>query len=688
MKITDLKSGKAFQLNTDTRLEIERPNLFFNEYGEQSLPVDLPDSDRNRELCGYPDMTGNRRRPPADTACSVSHGDYFMPARMAVLGARREESVTAAFYLNDGSFLAAVDDTPVAEVFGDETVPGVETVEQAIAFCRGLADGTGELTDRFAIFEVSAEGDGRTDEYGNEIMRPLNVYGFERDGRWWSMFDWKEGDGEPDFFYSRPRVETAEDGTRTRVPAGCYITPFIKANYLLRRVLAHFGYELQDNFFTRTEPFTDMVFVNNCLDALTAGPIRLADLVPDCGCGDLLNVFRKKFCCEFIADEVSHTVTVRLFNELLDEPPAADLTPYLVGEPKVEVPDEYKRITLGSEDVADTDSGKDENPSMTELRKHRDLMFSRRTDQYYYSRIRFEFNDTSNIYRGYSQSVCLTDAALGYREGGDLSEEEITVPDRQLSYRTTPGALTVEGFRLTTGGIYIGKGKYARTSLVNAETGEAEEAADEEREECRPMLAFSIRRQSYYYPDRTYSAGELSLSGYSLAYTGPDGIFERFYRRMDGLRRNSLLSVTANLLLPDGLKRGLSPHSPVSLRGQTLLPNVLKYAVGGKEEPVESTFLTRRLYEPLSQAAPALDGAKEEDGLEYRWVGQCQRVEINEAAYNAAELKDTDTVYLRPGYPDGKDFGDQFNPLVTVARKMWGNQYFLYRMYLTCEKKA
>ena len=125
MKIINTQSGKAYQLTPGTQIEIERSNLFFNEWGEQSLPVDLPDTDTNRALCGYPDMLGNKQRPRADIECSIQDGDYYQPARQAILGARRKESITTSFYINEGSFLAKVDDALLSEVFGDETVPGV-----------------------------------------------------------------------------------------------------------------------------------------------------------------------------------------------------------------------------------------------------------------------------------------------------------------------------------------------------------------------------------------------------------------------------------------------------------------------------------------------------------------------------------------------------------------------------------
>ena len=50
MKITNVNKGRAYHLSSDTQLQVERPNLFFNEYGEQTNPVSLPDTDANREI--------------------------------------------------------------------------------------------------------------------------------------------------------------------------------------------------------------------------------------------------------------------------------------------------------------------------------------------------------------------------------------------------------------------------------------------------------------------------------------------------------------------------------------------------------------------------------------------------------------------------------------------------------------
>lgn len=76
MKITNTQSGESYHLDPDTELEIERTNLFFNDYGEQSLPVTLPDTDRNRKLCGYAHLPANRQKQDRDIEVSISEGSF------------------------------------------------------------------------------------------------------------------------------------------------------------------------------------------------------------------------------------------------------------------------------------------------------------------------------------------------------------------------------------------------------------------------------------------------------------------------------------------------------------------------------------------------------------------------------------------------------------------------------------
>ena len=76
MKITHIPSGKPYQLAPDTQLTVERTNPFFNDYGEQTIPVSLPDSEYNRSLLDYPGSI-QRKEKVAMIDASIQDGEYL-----------------------------------------------------------------------------------------------------------------------------------------------------------------------------------------------------------------------------------------------------------------------------------------------------------------------------------------------------------------------------------------------------------------------------------------------------------------------------------------------------------------------------------------------------------------------------------------------------------------------------------
>ena len=96
MKITNLEKGEDYNLKPDTQIQIERTNPFFNDYGEQSTPLELPASERNRRLLGFPDSFGRRvKMQPTDVA--IQDGEYFSQCRQVVLSAQYEGSISTSF---------------------------------------------------------------------------------------------------------------------------------------------------------------------------------------------------------------------------------------------------------------------------------------------------------------------------------------------------------------------------------------------------------------------------------------------------------------------------------------------------------------------------------------------------------------------------------------------------------------
>ena len=610
MKIINTHFNQPYQLSPGTQLDVERPNLFFNEWGEQTFPVDLPDTPINRKMVGYADMLGNVSKPSTDINCTIQDGSYFMSCRQAIFSAQRKKGFSTSFYINEGSFLSRLSETALADVFGDETIPGVATVQQGIDFCRSLLDNT---NPNFSVFPVWLDLDGER-RMVNKVDR------YNANGNYSSS-------GTINFYNAFPRSETINDSVISLSP-GYYITPFLRSSYLLRRIFSYFGYQLLTNFFDTVQPFKDMVLINNTIDSLVNGTILLAHLIPNCMCSTLLNVYRKKFCCEFIPDEANRTVTIEFLRDIVKESPSVDLTGVLTSEPVIEFSG-YKQIKIASENNVSLYDLFDSTAEISSKYPEASL------DQKYgwYTRIGYgEFSEVTQI---------VADSIQPYYIGGNLPVFEVKVPDCAYSmiaatYRSSSSSqLPPLGEKLPWPVPYIGEGRTLNSTIVisssDSDTSEDDEkTTTAEDKEQPPMLAFT------YFDTITHGTNHTADGRweYSLLYNGEHGIYERFYRDMDNLLRNSLHPVKADLLLSSAQKMNIKSHSKVYLCGQELLINKLVYSIGGKDEPKESEFFTTLLHTPVKVAPP--ESQRFLPNQKYKWKVQRTSYSITQDEFNAS----------------------------------------------------
>lgn len=628
MKIMHVASGKAYQLTPGTQLEIERPNLFFNEYGEQSLPVDLPDTGLNRELLGYPDTLTNRKKPMADTACIIHDGDFFVRARQALLGVKRGEKITTSFYMNDGAFLSKIQDVPLSTVFGEESIPGVDTVAQGLSFCTALMDGN---HPDYAIFPVVYEG-----ESADPYKRQLNKLWYDHDAKKYKLWNAEdrtieEGSGDADV-------------RKVFCPAGCFISPFIRALYLLRRVLSHFGYQLKDNPVIAGDEFKNIVLANNTADALLGGRIKVGQLVPDITCSELIELFRKKFCCEFHSDEVAMTVDIVFMKDIVRQHPDIDLTGCLIGPPDISFA-RYKRLLLKPRDV----NIYAENNAMGELDGMSGVLAKYPTayySNYYGGFYRHRYGGDGHV----EEQLC-TDV-LAYDDGGEIETYEVEVPETlcpDVEYRMDQALYLSRA-------PYIGGIRYLNSKLVKTTAaGEEEQKEDAKQLSAMLLLTYWNLQQNYggsylkmdvvggLHPrNYGYITGNLGtledigesidLYAYSLCYNGAKGIYSMFWRDFDTLLRNALHKVTAELYIPQEKKYHLKPFEPVCIEGVKLLPDVLKYMIGTTNSPTESTFYTACLQDPVAYGMKA----EEMNRTGYYWEWKSTETEITTEAFLSA----------------------------------------------------
>ena len=685
MRITNLEKGEDYNLRPDTQIQVERTNPFLNDFGEQTTPLELPASERNRRLLGFPDSFGRRvKMTAADVA--IQDGEYFAQCRQMVLSAQYKGSISTVFYINDGSFYSRIQKVKLKDIFKDEFITGINTVEEGIEFCRSLRTNT---NPHYAIFPALITDDSGLETGFNYKM--LNAFGKEKALETKEVWMWKDNEyqlvnvttlsafnpddkGEDcDFYNAVQRTEYVGEVPIT-LPPGYYMSPFIRANYLLKRIFAYFGYDLQENFFTQTEPFAKMVVMNNVMDVLVNGKIKVADLVPDTTCADFIAVFRKKFCCEFTSDEGSHTANIIFLRDALAAQPVEDLTNCVTQEPTIayKAEKDYQRLTLASADKVDTDLS-DSYEDIDDLAKANPGACFNPVDGAFYKQ---------GWSGNYEVITKIGEASQDYNTGEDLEPKEIKIADIMPEFRTLVYKTKVDDNEVKYEmGKYLYIGAYISLNSKMVVAGEDKEEESESANKQKTILAFSYLSDAR--PEGTISAYDIHDSmqprifDYALYYNGPFGIFEKFYRDYDLLLRNSLHEMKVKLLLSQSQKQNLPSYAKVVIRGVAFFFNKLKFTLGGKNEPVESSLSTIALMQPVS-GAPAIDQKLKAMDTNYKWVGHERQTEVSSSEYENAGLdKNRTFTTIYPPVPSAEYLGKTYGKQTSYSSKKTRHATFL-----------
>ena len=618
MKIRDTRTGELYQLAPGSTMEIERTNPFFNDGGEQSLPMDLPDTPQNRRLTGHPAELANSHRPPSDRYVEIEDGAYHVRARQVVLSASWNGKISTSYLLQQSDLYALIGERQLIDIFTDRTVgvpttqeSGIPTLDEKIAFLDSLRSHTDQHYDIFPVAMTLTDTAEHTLGY-----RLLNARG--------KIFTHMDGSGksflpEPTlgsssylsgilWLNAEARTGTFANDTTLNLQKGYYMSPFIRAIYVLQEMIASLGYTL----LHQPDPVIDsMVFVNNTIDAIvTEGDIQMSDLLPDCSCSDLLDLFRYKFGMEFVCDATAGTVTMLPFATAAAAA-ATDLTRYLAGQPEIEYREERQRLTLSPSGMR---SGGSVPSIISELNRYADPRWDAVRGGWVVSGKR-GFRPVTDL---------VIDGTAGY-DIGDTGEtpdaEDMKSPDAVPSMVQLTGWLpsVVPSPTFAWTFPFIGDER-ALHSKLSDEISQDDSPELEERPKLDMMLLLPFTDfRSYprggltdydYY--KFYLTGVRTSAGIggSLCYHGADGLFERYWRTRDELTRNALNSVRVRLLLPQQLKMSLAPQHPVLLHGTPLLIDTLSIQLGQDDAETQSTLLSTvpqepTVHAPASESLPA-----------------------------------------------------------------------------------
>lgn len=580
MKITH-PSGQPYDLDIDTKLEMTRYNPFFNEKGEQSIPISLPASDHNLALLKHPEITAGRSKIARRLDAQIQSGIFSVNARQAILSARKNESIETSFYLREGAFYEKTKDISLQEIFEEKSIE-FDNIDAAIAFMRSLLPNTDK---RFTCFQVLTES--------YVLNKRSNA---------------THSDGYSKFVKEDETTETIDEKTIT-VPKGFYLTPFIKVKHLLEEVLSYIGYTLGPSFLDNP-PFSDMCFLNNNIDSIVSNRIDYAVIVPNITVAVFFDILRK-FNLELIPDEQKKVVHLTFFDDIVNSPISENLSANVAGELHVHYHHDYKQLKLTSDRLPipaelniinagrmrdariRTSEPKDRNVSLLSIVTQYPTAYIRKLDG---AIVRDGFKGDSSFVEKVGS------LSFDYFAGGILEVEEKSFPDviPDVYYGMIDSGISNGSYP------FVGDGRalYSSMLLSNESEENITEGEKNDNTELDPMLCFSHVSNAGEFRMGTinnYSIYGDRLWDYSLMFNGVDGIFERFWRKRDDLLRNALLEVEADLLLSEHQKFTLSTMNRVTIDGQHMFISELSYTPESNSvEPCK--LLTTKLQEPISIA--------------------------------------------------------------------------------------
>jgi hypothetical protein len=595
-----LINGGSLELPPDFALELEERNPFFSEVGAQSLPMQLPFTPHNLQLLGRPERIAHTTKLTTEYEAIIRHGIFQKIGKLVIFSAGKESGIDATFYLNDGEFYTLIKEIHLNYInfandpaYHPDPFSGTPA-QKAIQWLQHfeiVRQPHNDLNEPYLIFPACTKVIETTDDAGNKT------------------FDY-ELLNQPDLSHTTDRGHPLlgyEERTVNDVivPVGYGVSPFLKFNYLLRMLFAHFGYSLQPSLFDTDPDLASMVVLNNNADTICGGTLDYRQLVPNCSVTTFLNTIRNKFCCEFIPDGRTKSINVRFFqDDALD--PDADLSPFVAGHP-LYTHESFKQVRLSAgaslpfaTPAAETmeqfladylySSSADENDFLNAQQfTFGEVIFRQSTGQFY--------KQSSGA--GTDSLVPVGSCFFGYdKKDAHLEYDERIADDEQVPVLHYDPLNQYGNRQLLP---IIGERKHLNTGIKKTAAAADIETEAENPDQTKIMLCYPLGTP-FCYDYNGHEAGSLSLQ-----YAGANGLFVRFWRAYDALLRHAFRKITCRLQMPLAEFLKFNIYTPKLLNGMPVLPHSIKYSISRKGLAIsELQLLTLRLQQPFDLGAEQL----------------------------------------------------------------------------------
>lgn len=312
MKI--ITSKGQLDIPTDYSITIEQSSPAFSHEGTQSLPIELPISDRNITTLDKPIRFGRVDRFVRKLDAKIIAGIFQKDGQLVIDSAGINAGIVGAIMLNESDLYSKIKDTEIKSIFASiirndfsaESNP-VSSWYTHIYRCM-----KGEILDDFTAFPVATDFNEETGYF--ILNRPDYTSALD---------PWK-------LIWEARNITTDEESMI--YPAGYGITPFLWLWRTIELIFAHYGYSVRNSIFSSDPLLKKIVLVNNTADAICKGRLNYADLVPDITVSGFLTFLEKKFLTHAYIYPESKTVDFVPLQSILSLNPDHNLSSLIDGE--------------------------------------------------------------------------------------------------------------------------------------------------------------------------------------------------------------------------------------------------------------------------------------------------------------------------------------------------------------------
>lgn len=365
-----------FILPADFETTLSRSNIVLTDYSEQTSPITLPFVPHNLKLIGYSDRIDNYFKPISDIDIIIKSGLMVRRGNLGIHSANEDDGISCTIYLSSADFYSRIEEVYLPDLNWQvikspdyDNITLAQRVGYLIELMRAVYKRE-ETTDEFRVAPLVT--DSQITENGTSKDMVINDYR--------SPVIELGADYSAETFWGDLEHDITEDGSVNHVTQGYGMSPFLKLDYVLKFIFSCYDYSLDLSelyiLFAQQEyepdeetgepvpvpmgtpKFGRICVANNVVDAIYAGVLKYAQLVPKVLIKDFLNKVCERYAGRFVMNDVTRQARFILYRNYFSTPADLDLTKYLASKPKLQAT-EFKTIFINT--GSSTDSTGDES---------------------------------------------------------------------------------------------------------------------------------------------------------------------------------------------------------------------------------------------------------------------------------------------------------------------------------------